>query len=427
MILHRLYLVFFGVLVKSRNLFSGRFRTRLDLWGNWDLGASPERTCPILFHAASVGELEKLIPIMDQICEQAKELHFGITLFSPSLMSVYQKGNRPFGAQCLWVVFSPPENRWLEFFQRHQVKKIVIAQYEAWPGLWLAAQKLGIEVLVVDARPRKSLRLIKRWFMWNRFQLPRLHFFGQDSFKEYFLQFFPGSKFSPLIDPRWIRVQNRIQNSQRGEKRPRLIEVLRDYFSIDVPNTLLIASAYVEDLRFLSPVLGSFDRIVIVPHEITPAYLKAFSETLTQFFGKNWTSTLDPRGASSSCRVVFVPEKGFLVELFSIARIVWVGGGFNKGVHSVIEPALFPVFIGAGPKNSNLPEVSLLSDMGRLKICHRQVDLEAWIKDLRLKEDRSHELKNSQIELEKRFCSENLRWVIGAVKADLIQKDISYE
>ena len=47
-------------------------------------------------------------------------------------------------------------------------------------------------------------------------------------------------------------------------------------------------------------------------------------------------------------RIVIVDSVGYLASLYAVAHAAYVGGGFGKGVHSVLEPAVFgvPVIVG---------------------------------------------------------------------------------
>jgi 3-deoxy-D-manno-octulosonic-acid transferase len=68
-------------------------------------------------------------------------------------------------------------------------------------------------------------------------------------------------------------------------------------------------------------------------------------------------------------RVTVVDRQGFLVESYARAQWAYVGGGFGRGLHSVLEPAFFRVPIACGPKGlSRFPEAKNLRDQGQLHV-----------------------------------------------------------
>lgn len=55
-------------------------------------------------------------------------------------------------------------------------------------------------------------------------------------------------------------------------------------------------------------------------------------------------------GVKSDCNVLILNTIGILSRSYSYANMAYVGGGFNDGIHNILEPAafLFPwLFFGA--------------------------------------------------------------------------------
>jgi len=92
-------------------------------------------------------------------------------------------------------------------------------------------------------------------------------------------------------------------------------------------------------------------RLLIAPHEPTPSHLEPLA---------SWASLagLDaaPLGAATpETDVVLVDRVGVLADLYALADVAYVGGGFHRaGLHSVVEPAAFgvPVLVGPGHPGS---------------------------------------------------------------------------
>jgi len=51
--------------------------------------------------------------------------------------------------------------------------------------------------------------------------------------------------------------------------------------------------------------------------------------------------------------IIIFDKMGFLYQLYKIASIAYVGGGFHGSIHSVMEPAVFGIPIIFGPSYRN--------------------------------------------------------------------------
>ncbi|NDD92435.1 hypothetical protein EBZ37_10155, partial [bacterium] len=81
--------------------------------------------------------------------------------------------------------------------------------------------------------------------------------------------------------------------------------------------------------------------------------------------------------------VVLVQEVGILAELYSIGQASWVGGGFRTGLHSVIEPALSNLRVGAGSRMaSQFPEVQELREIGQLELFESESSAAEWLQSI---------------------------------------------
>jgi len=75
-------------------------------------------------------------------------------------------------------------------------------------------------------------------------------------------------------------------------------------------------------------------------------------------------------------RCILVDEMGFLSELYSAADWAYVGGGFGKGIHNTIEPAIYGIPIFCGPaKNHRFPEIEYLRELGQLVVLKSSEDV----------------------------------------------------
>ncbi len=103
-------------------------------------------------------------------------------------------------------------------------------------------------------------------------------------------------------------------------------------------------------------------RLVIAPHEPVASH----TEPIARWAAKEGLScaTLDDAAAGNT-DVVIVDRVGVLGDLYAIADVAYVGGGFHSaGLHSVIEPAAFGVPVLFGPRHGASRDAGLLLECG---------------------------------------------------------------
>ena len=338
---------FFGVRTARVEAYQKRF----------DFTTPASTSSTTWFHAASVGELEMLRALIDDFHEQ--RIAFGVTCFSDSAL----KALLDLKQKAVFAELSPAEMEWEPMFRHFNVNKLVISKYDLWPGMALAAAKLDIPVIVVNARVGKSLRFLKRLFLISNQILPRLFFFvlrkeDQDGLNSVF----KNSRIDLSVDPRFERVARRIDSAQNRQNliQPWITELshLQKPFGV-------IGSAWLQDLKQLIPALkSSSDSILVVPHDLSSENTSALRKYLMK---------------EIPGRFILVDQMGVLVELYALADWIWVGGGFGSGIHSTLEPSFYSRPIACGPARvEDFPETEELIRMGMLTVCQNTKDFEKW-------------------------------------------------
>lgn len=138
--------------------------------------------------------------------------------------------------------------------------------------------------------------------------------------------------------------------------------------------TLLVAgSTWPADERVLLPAAADWlaahptARLVIAPHEPNAGHLAPIVRWAAQAglplrrLGEAETQP-DP---GDGWRVLLVDRVGVLGDLYALADLAFVGGGFHDaGLHSVLEPAAFGVPVLFGPRHRNAREAGELVARG---------------------------------------------------------------
>ena len=338
----------------------------------------------IWFHASSVGELEMLIPIIEK-----REEEVILTVFSESAERPLQKlaarlnqclekaqtkaTATGFGPKVLFAGYCPWEGEWKTAFGLYQPDLFVSARYEAWPELWASLGELKIPLTIVGSQLRTSLLVAKNIVNFMSVDLPPLEFLSIEESEVASLQKeFPSAKVSAAGDPRWDRVAERAKLGN-----PRAKQLIEQFAQCERPWGVL-GSAWVEDLSMLGKSVFELPGTLwVVPHEVDAEHIREFEDWLKSHeisFVK--TSNLKENDTSAKPRCLLVDEMGFLSELYSAADWAYVGGGFGKGVHNTIEPAIhgIPIFCGSA-RIHRFPEVKYLQDVGQLIVLMSMEDV----------------------------------------------------
>ena len=165
-------------------------------------------------------------------------------------------------------------------------------------------------------------------------------------------------------DARFDQVWARAQAADRDSA---LLRPFRGFDGV----TLVAGSTWPADEEKLVPAVSTIRRsgrnvrLVLVPHEPTPAHLARTHDLLRQH-GIGSVRLLSEVEAGADAReTVLVDRVGVLGDLYALANVAYVGGGWGTaGLHSVLEPAAFGAPVLFGPRHSNAREAAELITAG---------------------------------------------------------------
>lgn len=341
--------------------------------------ASTSQAQKIWFHAASAGELESLWEVAK--LAGASGVHLWLSVFSSSALDSLDRlaaELKAAGASLQYAGLSPREGFWGDVLSRSCPDVFVTVKYEAWPELWAELTERKIPLAIVGAMSRKSLKIAKASCRLLSGGLPSLHLFTFDHYAEKPLsKLFPTANQVHTGDPRWDRIA--LRKSVGNERARTLIQ-----FAQGLPRPWgIMGSVWLEDLQRWEKALDSMKGILwVVPHRIDAEFIGP----IERFFEKRgWRvirSSEDWKPVKQGLiqpRVVLVDEMGFLSELYQGGDWAFVGGGFSKGVHNTMEPALVGIPVSAGPRGSDrFAEISILAAEGQLTLVENEKAIAQW-------------------------------------------------
>ncbi len=300
------------------------------------------------FHVASLGEYEQAKPVIAALKAKEPETWVVVSFFSPS---GYEPTSRRPQAGVDYITYLPLDRKfWAErFVAVLQPIRSIFVKYDLWHHHLHALKKRGIPTYLIAA----SFRPEQSYFAWY------------------------GNFFSSMLAQMdWIFTQNEasiqllssqgiFQASLTGDTRfDRVVATAAQ--PLDFPaiknwiqdrTTVVIGSAWEEDLNLLIPLIQSKpDWLwIIAPHAMDTAMMDRWALALGRPSQKysQWKEEQAPG-------ILFIDNIGMLSSLYQFAHLAYVGGGFGKGLHNILEPLGFgvPVIFGKPIRASKFPEAA---------------------------------------------------------------------
>jgi len=120
---------------------------------------------------------------------------------------------------------------------------------------------------------------------------------------------------------------------------------------------LVAGSTWEEDEDILLPVIEKLKlKVIIAPHDIRESHLHKLMQRIHVPAARLSTITkLD-----DSIQVLVVDSIGQLAYLYALGKIAYIGGGFGKGIHNILEPAAHHLPVIFGPRYHKFPEAEKL-------------------------------------------------------------------
>ena len=312
----------------------------------------------VWFHAPSVGEGLQARAVVEALRRRRPDAQVVYTFFSPSAERF--AGTVPAEIADYLPLDLPSDVARVLDAVRPDV--LAFSKYDVWPVLTREARARGVRLALLSATlPPSSSRLRGPARALLAPAYARLDavaaISGADAERFGSLGVSPERR-SVMGDARFDQVWTRASAADRASP------LLSPFGGFD-GTTLVAGSTWPPDEERLVPAVarlkadGRALRLILVPHEPTPAHLEQAEARLDRSGSSHVRlSSLVP-GAIPD--VVLVDRVGVLGDLYAAADAAYVGGGFGTaGLHSVLEPAAFGAPVLFGPRHANAREAAEL-------------------------------------------------------------------
>lgn len=326
----------------------------------------------IWFHAASLGEYEQGLPVIEKIKEEYPSHKIIVSFFSPSGYEV--RKNNTVADVTVYLPVDTSANA-QEFIRLANPSMAFFIKYEFWPNYLEELKKHKIPTYLVSGIFRENQMFFKWYGKFYRKALDAFtYFFVQNEKSKNLLQQLGKTNVTISGDTRFDRVAAILEKNND-----------LDYISQFKNDTLtiVVGSSWPKDEALLLDFINSNTlnvKFIIAPHNIKAGQIEQLKNRITKktvLFSEMQEKNL------ADFNVFIIDTIGILTKIYSYADIAFVGGGFgNPGVHNLLEPATFGVPIVIGPNYSHFTEAIALVNMGGCISVSDKTELIAAFKDL---------------------------------------------
>ncbi|WP_296684539.1 glycosyltransferase N-terminal domain-containing protein [Flavobacterium sp.] len=310
----------------------------------------------IWFHAASLGEYEQGLPVIEKIKIKYPNHKIIVSFFSPSGYEV--RKNNTVADATVYLPLDTMKNA-KKFIQLVHPDLVFFIKYEFWPNYLNELKKQHIPTYLISGIFREKQAFFK-WY--GGFYKKAL-----EAFTYFFVQ-----NESSLQLLHQLGKQNAIIS---GDTRfDRVASILEKDNSLDFiaafkneKTTIVAGSSWPKDEELLLNFINSSTadcKFIIAPHNIKSEQIQLLKNNCTK---KVLLFSEKENKNSTDYEVFIIDTIGILTKIYSYADIAYVGGGFgHPGVHNILEPATFGIPIVIGPNYSHFAEAT---DLVNLKGC----------------------------------------------------------
>ncbi|PTT41534.1 3-deoxy-D-manno-octulosonic acid transferase [Chryseobacterium sp. HMWF028] len=302
----------------------------------------------IWMHAASLGEYEQGLPVLEKLKENFPQHKVLVTFFSPSgYENIVRKKHI---ADVICYLPFDKENTVKEFVAQFNTELFFTVKYDYWYNLLAELKNKGIKIYVISALFYERQTFFTSYGKWFVKQLQKNvdWFFHQTQFSLALAKSVGLIKSSVTGDTRFDRVK---QLRERNNH----VDFIADFIGDN--KAIVFGSSWQAEEKIAEVVSRKNNtvKIIIAPHDLKRVeHLKnIFPDALL------YSEMQNTQLSTFNSQILIIDSIGLLSKLYSYADVAVVGGGFHDaGLHNILEAATFGVPVVFGNHYKKNPEAN---------------------------------------------------------------------
>ncbi len=290
------------------------------------------------FHCASLGEFEQARPVIEKIKAENPSSVIILTFFSPSGYGV--RKNYESADLITYLPLDTKQNA-KEFIELINPDVALFVKYEFWYHFLNELNQRNIPVIIFSSAFRKE-QIFFKWYGGLFREMLGM-------FSKIFVQ---SKQSQDLLSS--ISIKSEVASDTRFDRVHQIAENHQSFPAIErfkIGSKLFIAgSTWQKDedliLQCINNDLLKEYKYILAPHQTDRNRISALRKKIKLRCTLFSELTLLNAAATD---VVIVDTIGHLASLYYYAEIAYIGGGFNAGVHNVLEAAVYGMPIIFGP------------------------------------------------------------------------------
>jgi 3-deoxy-D-manno-octulosonic-acid transferase len=321
------------------------------------------------FEVSSEGELEQIRILLEDLLLLQKKIE--LIICSPSVeraaLKLYQDNSNSLRVLRLPLVTYGPfwgqsVSKWMT------APNLILCRYDFFPELTslIQTKKSFLFAATLKNKEKLSYRLKKIYQSFD-------HIFTSTQMDQTKFAEIVGEQKSHFLELRFLSIEKRQLNLSQKLKDKKNMQDYAHWLKHFKGRKLILGSLWPQEIALLSDpkcreaILKGELHIALFPHLLDDVSIKQIKDNLQQIISEIPVVILKEGTPCSLFEgqnaIALVLEKGFLCEFYSYFDDSYVGGGFGRSIHSLLEAYMGDCRIYCGPKTYRSTEYDLVNEL----------------------------------------------------------------
>jgi len=326
----------------------------------------------VWFHCASLGEFEQGRPVLEKL--EQRGFKIVLTFFSPSGYEIRKDYEKATAVFYLPIDLKGNAQKFVSLVKPHAA---LFVKYEFWLNYLAELEAKNIPTYLVSGVFRPGQHFFK-WYGKNFFRALK-------GFKTLFVQ--DENSYALLKQHGFTNMQ--LAGDTRFDRVMEIVGNKKDFPHIKefcgTSRVIIAGSTWPKDEELILETFKKLNsvsqdiKLIVVPHEIDPASLTGTTDRVK---ASGFSFARFTEGNFAGKEILVIDTIGMLSQLYQYATVAYVGGGFDNGIHNILEVIAHHVPVAFGPNYHKFVEALEVEKMQLGKPIHNEAELFAFFSQL---------------------------------------------